>query len=266
MTIETPLCNFQFRIDNCEKHGEFESKGIKNPFEPTKMAFWLKCPVCTKEQSDADAKKEEERKARMREHDKQRAIAASMIPIRYIDSTLSKYQATSQGQAKALAFCNDYTEKFDEYAKKGKSALFVGKPGTGKTHLAIGIALELIDKNHSVLFTTVLRLIRQIKKTWSDHDLSEDDVISEFTRPSLLIIDEIGVQFGSEFEKNMLFDIINERYENRKPVILMSNLPIEEVKNYLGDRVMDRLREDGGKLIVFDWESARGKIQSTSGN
>jgi DNA replication protein DnaC len=65
------------------------------------------------------------------------------------------------------------------------------------------------------------------------------------------------VQFGSDTEKLLLFDILNERYERRRPTILMSNLPRDEVSSYLGERVFDRLREDGGEFISFTWESYR---------
>ncbi len=77
--------------------------------------------------------------------------------------------------------------------------------------------------------------------------------------PDLLILDEVGVQFGSDTEKLILFDVLNERYERRRPTILMTNLTLEEVADFLGDRIIDRLREDGGEFIPFDWESHRGK-------
>ena len=56
-----------------------------------------------------------------------------------------------------------------------------------------------------------------------------------------------------------VFDVINERYENLRPTIILSNLTTEEIRAYLGDRVYDRLRENGGKAFVFDWDSYRGK-------
>ena len=82
--------------------------------------------------------------------------------------------------------------------------------------------------------------------------------------PELLILDEVGVQFGSETEKLMLFDVLNERYEKRKPCVLLSNLAIDDVKAFLGERVFDRLREDGGEAVAFDWESYRGRKQEAS--
>ena len=54
-------------------------------------------------------------------------------------------------------------------------------------------------------------------------------------------------------------DVLNERYEKRKPCLLLSNLAIDDVKAYLGERIFDRLREDGGEAVAFDWASHRGK-------
>ena len=70
-----------------------------------------------------------------------------------------------------------------------------------------------------------------------------------------------SVQFGSDAEKLLLFDVLNERYERRKPTLMLSNLTAQEVAAYLGERVMDRLREDGGEVVVFDWASHRGVKQ-----
>lgn len=73
----------------------------------------------------------------------------------------------------------------------------------------------------------------------------------------MLILDEVGVQFGSESEKIILFEILNERYLNMKPTILISNLNPAALQEYVGERVMDRMRENGGIILKFDWKSHR---------
>ena len=78
-----------------------------------------------------------------------------------------------------------------------------------------------------------------------------------FINPDLLILDEIGLQHGSEAEKIILFEILNERYMQCKPTILISNLDINDLKEYITERVIDRMREGGGQKIVFNWESNR---------
>jgi DNA replication protein DnaC len=100
--------------------------------------------------------------------------------------------------------------------------------------------------------------IRSVKDTWSKgSEKSETQAIEHLAYPDLLILDEVGVQFGSDFEKQILFDVLNDRYEKRKPCLLLSNIAPGELSGYLGERVADRLREDGGKLIAFDWDSHR---------
>ena len=148
----------------------------------------------------------------------------------------------------------------DQVIKTGRSAIFVGKVGTGKTHLAVGIALSIMKQQRSALFVTVQRLIRRVKDSWRTKEETETEVINAFASPDLLILDEVGVQFGSEFEKQLLFDVLNERYEKLKPSILLSNIPSEQLSDYLGERVMDRLRENGGALIGFNWDSYRKSL------
>jgi len=239
----------------CEDHGEYTSTNYIG-------SIWSNCPECSaitkaeneaKEKAEADAK-EKERQAR----NWRIRIGSAAIPERFQDRTLDTYIASNPGQEKALAFSKDYAAQFDEIRKVGRCAIFVGKPGTGKTHLAVGIALHIMKQNRSVLFTTVQRAIRSVKDTWAKgSEVSESQAIQTLAYADLLILDEVGVQFGSDFEKQILFDVLNERYEKRKPCILLSNIAPSELSGYLGERVADRLREDGGKLIAFDWESHR---------
>jgi DNA replication protein DnaC len=91
--------------------------------------------------------------------------------------------------------------------------------------------------------------------------LNEVDMLDDFARASLLVIDEIGVGFGSEAEQVQLFDIIDARYKHRRPTILLSNLPAKDLKTALGERAYDRLRE-GSQILVCQWGSYRGNGSS----
>lgn len=242
------------KMVECDQHGEFESRNWLGN-------VWSKCPSCVQAENEAEqqqASREERRQRKLRWESK---IRGSGIPDRFHARTLDTYVAETPEQRAALEFAKDYAHNFDQVIKTGRCAVFIGKPGTGKTHLACGIALRIIgSQQRSALYITVQRAIRRIKDTWAKgSNESESQAIESLTFPDLLILDEVGVQFGSDFEKNILFDILNERYERRKPTILMSNLKVAEVMGYLGDRVADRLREDGGEVIPFNWESYRGK-------
>jgi DNA replication protein DnaC len=182
------------------------------------------------------------------------------IPARFRDRSLDSYAATTDGQKAALRWATEYAHQFDEVLSSGRSMLFLGRPGTGKTHLGCAIGNYLLRKGATVYYSTVQRAMRRIKDTWNrDSAELEGDAIRAMTGPDLLILDEIGVQFGSDTEKNLTFDLLNERYERLKPTLLLSNLAKEDVARFLGERVMDRLREDGGRVITFDWESHRRK-------
>lgn len=245
----------QTRQGNCEKHGDFESRNIFG-------GVWSRCPVCMNEDAETRKREEEERAAIEKARSWQRKLGVAGIPERFHNRTLASYNTTNAGQRSALAFAKEYAEGFEVAQKTGRSAIFCGKPGTGKTHLAVGIGLHAMTLGKLVLFTTVQRAVRRVKDSWrKDAQESETDVIDMLVEPDLLILDEIGVQFGSDFEKNLMFDILNERYEKSRPSLLLSNLTAEEVKAFLGERVYDRLREDGGKCIPFDWQSHRGKAE-----
>ena len=242
---------------NCPEHGAYTSTNFIGE-------HWTVCPKCMMIQRDKEAKEQlgaDEKLRQERIASKWKAkITGAAIPERFKDRTLESYVAKTSGQKKALAFATEYAENFDLVLREGRSAIFVGKVGTGKTHLAIGIALSIMQQQRSALFVTVQRLIRRVKDSWHTKEETESQVVDVFASPDLLVLDEVGVQFGSEFEKQVLFDVLNTRYENRKPSILLSNIPKEQLSDYLGERVTDRLRENGGKVIGFDWDSYRRNL------
>lgn len=72
-------------------------------------------------------------------------------------------------------------------------------------------------------------------------------------------IDEVGVQFGSASELAILQEIVNARYESVLPTILISNLTFEQLKDSIGERIVDRVTNGGHNRLAFNWESFRGK-------
>ncbi|MEZ2742655.1 ATP-binding protein [Paenalcaligenes hominis] len=191
----------------------------------------------------------------------QEVFKRAAIPPRFASRTLGNFIPHCDKSSRALRVATSYAQNFKEVLEKGQSMIFVGNVGSGKTHLASGIAHEVIQQGHQALFSTVLGAVRTVKETYRrDSTKTESEAILELIEPDLLVLDEVGVQFGSDAEKLILFEIINGRYEHMKPTILLSNLNIEGLGEYLGERVMDRLREGGGKMIAFDWESYRRNV------
>lgn len=251
--ITTPgsglMANFERQGGECPVHGEYEAIQI--------AGYWSGCPSCLDVQQKADNVERQEKLARERqERIAENLLRKAAIPPRFTDKRLENFATSSDGQAKALGTSQRYVNEFGE--SKGQSLIFCGGVGSGKTHLSVGIAHELIAKNKLCIFTSVIGAIRSVKETYSrGSEVTEREAIDNLIKPDLLILDEVGVQFGSDAEKLILFEIINGRYENMKSTILISNLAIDSLTEYLGERVVDRLREDGGKMVVFDWPSYR---------
>jgi DNA replication protein DnaC len=239
------------RESACATHGSYQSHNILG-------RVWSKCPACTAEQNAI--KKAERAETERLEHQNRwrQKIDESCIPPRFTDRTLESFVADTDEKRRALAFATRYAEEFDDILATGRSALFLGKPGTGKTHLASAIGLMVMEGGYSVLFMTVMRAIRRVKDTWSRNAAeTEGDAVAALVIPDLLILDEVGVQFGSDTEKMILFDVLNQRYERRQPTIFLSNCDNQDVESYLGERIFDRLREDGSEVVSFGWESHR---------
>lgn len=261
---EIPNTEIHYLDIECETHGAYQARkrvstsGLKLASRPSP------CPKCLLEELEklrAEKQQSDERgKKRLIEN----LLADLNIPERFIPCTLDNYEPVNQDAARNLSVCKAYANKWTDRLRQGGGLVMCGKPGTGKNHLALAIARHVIEQHQdSALFTTALRIARKFKSTWSKNATeTESDVIRIYTNPDLLIIDEVGVQFGSEAEKLILFEIINTRYERMKPTILISNQTREELGAFIGERVIDRMSDGGGCTLAFTWDSYRSRKQA----
>lgn len=236
----------------CDEHGEYLAM-------QTPVKSWTNCPKCV-EAADkrADAQRRAEIEREWQERRTQQLLGRAAIPMRFADRRLSNYVPPCEQAKRALAVAKEYADNFEFKLESGSGLILCGGVGTGKTHLAVGIAHEIMARGLSPVFTSVMGAVRVVKETYGrDSAMTERDAIRSFVKPDLLILDEVGVQFGSDTEKLILFEIINGRYEEVKPTIVISNLAKEALEQFLGERSFDRLREGGGRLVVFDWPSYR---------
>lgn len=86
---------------------------------------------------------------------------------------------------------------------------------------------------------------------------TDRDVVVHLGGLDLLVIDEVGAQRGSEYELGLLHSVIDRRYQAVLPTVLISNLDTAGLRNFIGDRAIDRLRQGGGKAVGFTWSSMR---------
>lgn len=198
--------NFPEQAETCEKHGAFNAYMYPN------TSTWSSCPKCSKEEDEsrmAAYHAERQREAELQQQ--RRLVAAAEIPPRFAGRTLDNFVSHTDGATRALSVARAYVEEFEEIRKEGTSLIFCGGVGTGKTHLAIGIANAVLAMKRRVRFVSVMNAVRTIKETYArGSDETEREALNEFIYPDLLVLDEVGVQFGSDTEKMILFEIINE--------------------------------------------------------
>jgi DNA replication protein DnaC len=119
-------------------------------------------------------------------------------------------------QIKALASC--------DFIAKHETALFIGPPGVGKSHLATAIGVKACLRGHNVIFATIQVLASQLNAAMAD--LSVEKLIDQYVRADLIILDELGFTPLNRIVADHLFRIISERYE-RGSIMVTSNKPFE---------------------------------------
>jgi DNA replication protein DnaC len=129
------------------------------------------------------------------------------------------------------------------FIAKHENILFIGQPGTGKTHLSVALGLKALGYGYTVLFTSVAEMITTLEQ--SRADLSYQRKIQLYTKPDLLILDELGYKTMAESTVEDFFEIVSRRYE-KGSIIITSNRDFGEwdkifIDKTLTGAILDRL-------------------------
>ncbi len=220
--------------------------------------------ICLKCEEDRDRERERERAIGNAES----RLAASGIPRRFQEFFLDGLKATTPAQAKVLTVARSYARNFADNYSHGRCLIFCGNIGTGKSTLACCIAQSLIttaflpgsEERPGIIYrpqyTTASEVVRKVRDTWHTKT-STTSVIEDFVRVHLLILDEMGAQAGTDAERAQIFELIDLRYQELRPTIVITNCDREGLNKVLGERAVDRLADHGGQLCVFNWASYR---------
>lgn len=241
------------KVLQCPDHGDFKASGVRYL---GKREIWTGCPVCEESRLAVERQAEAERKAELARQRIESMIEESAIPARFIGRTFDNFNASTDSQRAALKATREFAANFWTHRKRGTGLILSGLPGTGKSHLA-GAVLQAIMPQHAGLYITCMGLIRAVRATWrKDSERSEAHVLNMLCTVPLLVLDEIGVQYGTDGEQTILFDVLDRRYRDLQPTILITNQAKDGFKQFVGERSFDRLVETS-RWVSFDWESYR---------
>lgn len=220
----------------CEQHGAYNYRFSNGDYLQDR--FQEDCPKCVRAKQVA---------ARLGGRDG--------VSRRFQTCSFEGFKVSNKQQSDIKGALQDFSKHFDKHLEMGTPVLLLGGVGTGKTHLACSIANEIAKRGHDSIFRSVSQLVRSVRDTWRISG-AESKQLEIYHTVDLLIIDEVGVQAGSENERNILFDIINGRYEEMKPTIMISNLTMEKFTEAVGQRIASRIQHNG-LLLPFTWSDYR---------
>src|SRR5574343_979723 len=219
--------------------------------DPNGFFFVRYCP-CRKREFEGFLKREEEYAARQKQESINSLFRASEMGERFQERTFENFVKSKNPQVYELA--KEYAENFTAYAKKGEGLFFSGEAGVGKTHLAGAIAQYLITKKYNtVIMLTLIEILGKIKETFKDKSKSEADITTPLKTCDLLIIDDFGQAqtFAKDWRNEKVFEIINYRYEHKKPIIITTNNVFDDIACIYNKAIHSRLIEICISVQVF---------------
>lgn len=204
------------------------------------------------EEIDQAKVKAEADRLQKQEQDELRARAKklfdqSKMGARFQTRTFENFKVDKQNE-KAFEAVNRYANDFGKFSDQGLGFILSGPYGSGKTHLAGALAIELMSKGIPVVFGTLISLLGKIRQTYSESWKQEDEleILNTYSKVDLLIIDDLGKERASEWSLEKLFSIVNTRYEDNLPIVVTTNYSMET----LIDKLTTNKNSDVGESIV----------------
>ena len=144
----------------------------------------------------------------------------------------------------------------DNYERISDHLLFTGPPGIGKTFTSNCITNELTQKGLSIIYITAAHLIANIQDQIFREGKSQKSVFKPFSQCDLLIIDDLGAEFLSEYSQKQLYEVIDGRLNARQKMIISTNLSVLDIQRIYDERLSSRINGNF-KVIPFIGEDIR---------
>ena len=200
--------------------------------------------------------------------EKQKAIKLQQlldkVPFRFQNRNFSNYIANSSDQIRVKNIAERFVSTFSDRLEQGTCGIFLGSPGTGKTFLSLVMYQAIAQAGYSTHYESSLQFLKTLQTKRFESEPAFQSLIAFYKSIQFLVLDEVTESINkdgcpSEYERKMLFEIVNSRYEKRKLcTVIISNRDKAELLTRLGQPIMDRLSEKSATLI-FNWDSYRTK-------
>lgn len=154
------------------------------------------------------------------------------------------------------------------FIERKANVVFIGPTGVGKTHLSIALAFSACEANVSVRFTTAIGMVNHLTASLADHTFVHK--VKQYTRPKLLVIDELGYLPIDRKGADIIFQVVSDRYEQGS-IVLTTNRPFKQwgtvmnQDNTLASALIDRLGHHA-EVVVVEGKSYRMKGKEKEGD
>ena len=225
---------------------------LEIPLFPTPRKVPILCQCESEKLKEQEAREKEQHRREYIERLRSDGISKAM----YQDC---RFSMCDNQDSDAFKKARSFSDSFEDKADKREGMMFYGGVGTGKTFLASCIANDLIDRGYVVVMNTIQDLAAEMQE---DFGQNREYVLNRVRDCDLLILDDFGVERDTEYMAEQVNQIVNERYNAQKPLIVTTNLSPKFMRDSEGDpkrRSYDRLFEIC-QLVKMDGESRRLEI------
>ena len=157
-------------------------------------------------------------------------------------------------------YCVNYADTFNEHSK---SILMKGGTGLGKTHLSLAIANEVIRKGSSVIYTSAPQIMSKLEREHFNYQYdAQEETFNSLLKCDLLILDDLGTEFVSDFTRSCVYNLFNARILSNKPIIISTNLQLDELITTYSQRFVSRLIGSCDRLDFIGEDIRTAKIKA----
>lgn len=222
--------------------------------------------ICKCQAEERDREEELER-----QRQKQRRIneikQTSLLGEKYKNVSFENTDISNEEFYKIFSRCKKYCEVAHKVLDKGIGIYLFGTKGTGKSRLTACMANALMDNYYTVLYTNFSEISKYIRGTFNKRNETEYDFLERLTSIDFLFIDDFGTELVTKEDQDLwlqekVFEVVNKRYNNNKPIIFTSNYSLRELyeKRGVADKTIDRINEMC-EVMKLNGDSYRRKIK-----